>query len=103
GYDRGAETLIDPQRFLEWQRTLVRQGDAAEAVRGSAARLTATDGRRGSYDVRPVVRDDGIEWIDAAGYSIARTQYSEALLTARPERHDFRLNVWPALEVTRTY
>lgn len=103
GYDRGAETLIDPQRFLEWQRTLVRQGDAAEAVRGSAARLTATDGRRGSYDVRPVVRDDGIEWIDAAGYSIARTQYSEALLTARPERHDFRLNVWPAPEVTRTY
>ena len=59
--------------------------------------------RKRSYDVRPVVRDDGIDWIDAAGYSVARSPYSAALLTGRPDRHDFRVTAWPAVEVTRIY
>jgi hypothetical protein len=101
--DRNAETLIDPQRFLAWQRSLVTPRDAAEGVRGIAAQLTTVDGRRGSYDVRPIIRNDGIDWIDAAGYSVARSPYSAALLTGRPERHDFRLTALPTAEVTRTY
>ncbi|MDR6955496.1 hypothetical protein J2X65_004876 [Ancylobacter sp. 3268] len=103
GYDRNAETLIDPQLFLAWQRSLVAQRGADEIVRGSAAQLTTTDGRRGSYDVRPIVHEGGVEWIDAAGYSVARSPYSAALLTARPERHDFKVTTAPAVEVTRSY
>jgi len=98
-----AETRIDPQRFLAWQRSLAAQRDADQIVRGSAAQLTHVDGRREFYDVRPIVRADGIEWIDAAGYSVAQSPYSAALLTARPDRHDFRVMTGPAVEVTRTY
>ena len=43
--DRNAETLIDPQRFLAWQRSLVTPRDVAGAVRGLAAQLTTVDGR----------------------------------------------------------
>lgn len=103
GFDRVPETLIDPQRFLAWQRSLAEQRDAGDVVRASVAQLTQVDGRRGSYDVRPIVRADGIDWIDAAGYSVARSPYSAALLTARPDRHDFRVTAWPAVEVNRTY
>ncbi|RUX49044.1 DNA helicase, partial [Mesorhizobium sp. M7A.F.Ca.US.014.04.1.1] len=98
-----AETLIDPQCFLAWQRSLAAQRDAVEIVRGSAAQLTHVDGRRESYDVRPIVGADGIEWIDAAGYSVAQSPYSAALLTARPDGHDFMVVTRPAVEVTRTY
>jgi hypothetical protein len=101
--DRNAEALIDPQSFLAWQRSFIVPRDAAEGVRGIAAQLTTVDGRRGSYDVRPIIRKEGIDWIDAAGYSVARSPYSAALLTGRPERHDFRLTALPTAEVTRTY
>lgn len=59
GLGRDAEMLIDPQRFIGWQKSLARPRDAADAVRISIAQLTGVDGRRASYDVRPIVRDDG--------------------------------------------
>lgn len=100
---RDPETLIDPQRFLAWQRSLVVHREGADAVRTSVAQLTGVDGRRPFYDVRPIVRDDGIIWIDAAGYSVARSPYSAALLTSRPDRHDFQVSTLPAIDVTRTF
>ncbi|MEY9418870.1 hypothetical protein ABIF69_005312 [Bradyrhizobium japonicum] len=103
GLGRNAETLIDPQRFLAWQRSLIVQRDAAEAVRGVAAQLTTADGRRAFYEVRPIIRNDGVDWIDAAGYSVARSAYSAALLTAHPERHDYSVTSLPAAEVVRTF
>lgn len=103
GFDRDPETLIDPQHFLAWQRSLADRRLVGDLVRVSVAQLTEVDGRRGSYDVRPIVRADGIEWIDAAGYSVARSPYSAELLTGRPDRHDFKVTVRPAVEVTRTY
>jgi hypothetical protein len=103
GFDRQAETLIDPQRFLAWQRSRILQPVAGDAVRASAAQLTQVDGRRGAYDVRPIVRNDGVEWIDAAGYSVGRSLHSQALLTTVPERHDFRLTAGPVPEVVRTF
>jgi len=61
------------------------------------------DGRRGQRGAHHKIRADGIDWIDAAGYSVARSPYSAALLTGRPDRHDFRVTAWPAVEVTRIY
>lgn len=98
-----AETLIDPQRFLAWQRSLADGNAAQEIVRGSAAALTGTDGRHGAYDVRPIVRGDRVDWIDAAGYSLASSVISPDLLTSRPERHDFLLSTVRTPEVTRTF
>ncbi len=102
-YPRDAETLIDPQLFLAWQRSIAEERGVADIIRASVAQLTAVDGNRGSYDVRPIVRNDGIDWIDAAGFAVARSPYSAALLTTRPERHDFRVDVLPVVQVLRTY
>lgn len=103
GLGRDAEMLIDPRRFIAWQKSLAVPRDAADAVRISVAELTGVDGRRASYDVRPIVVDDGIDWIDAAGFSVARSPYSAALLTLRPDRHDFQISTLPAVQVSRTF
>jgi hypothetical protein len=103
GLDRHAETLIDPQRFLAWQRSRILQPVAGDAVRAVPAQLTQVDGRRGSYDVRPIVGNGSVEWIDAAGYSVGRSLHSPTLLTAAPERHDFRLTAGAVTEVVRTF
>lgn len=103
GFDRQAETLIDPQRFMAWQRSRVLQPVVDDAVRASAAQLTQVDGHLRSYDVRPIVRNGSVEWIDAAGYSLAQSLRSPALLTATPERHDFRLTTGLVTEVVRTF
>ncbi|RQV59867.1 DNA helicase [Burkholderia cenocepacia] len=97
------ETLIDPRRFLAWQRSLEAHAAAAENVQRSPAHLTTADGRRASYDVRPIVLADSIRWIDAAGYFVAQSPASRELLTDRPERHDFRVTALPNVEVLRTY
>jgi hypothetical protein len=103
GFDRQGETLVDPQRFLAWQRSRSPESVAVDAVRAITAQLTQVDGRHASYDVRPIVRNGTVDWIDAAGYSVARSVYSAALVTAAPERHDFRLSVGRVTEVVRTF
>ena len=99
-----AEVLIDPQQFLAWKRER-DTGDRPEreAVRSSIAELTGVDGRRASYDVRPIVTDDGIDWIDPAGYAVARSPLSTNLVTERPARHDFSLDQTSGVRVTRTF
>lgn len=101
--DGAPETLIDPQRFLAWQRSRGQQTATQSDLRASVAQLAGVDGRRVVYDVRPVLHDGGVVWLDAAGYSVARSPYSAALLTGTPERHDYRVTVGPAIEVTRTF
>jgi len=97
------EALVDPQNFLAWQRS--RAGDAApvDAVLTSVAQLTGVDGHHGRYDVHPLVRDEGIDWIDAAGFAVARSPYSQGLLTNRSARHDYELRTVPNVEVIRTF
>lgn len=98
-----AEALIDPQNFLAWQRSRARDAAPADAVLASIAQLTGVDGLRLSYDVRPLVRNGGIDWIDAAGFAIGRSPHSLALLTNRPARHDYELRTFPNVEVVRTF
>jgi hypothetical protein len=103
GLEPTAEDLIDPRHYLAWQRSLPRQVEAAEGARASAANLTGADGRRGTYDVRPIPREGFVDWIDAAGYSVARSAFIPGMLTVRPERHDFLLTVNPQPVVTRAF
>lgn len=98
-----AEALIDPQNFLAWQRSLATDGAAADAILASVAQMTGVDGLRHRYDVSPLVRENGIDWIDAAGFAVGRSPHSQALLTNRPARHDFELRTFPNVEVVRTF
>lgn len=103
GQAMDAEALINPQNFLAWQRSRVREAAPADAVLASVAQLTGVDGHHGRYDVRPFVRGGGIDWIDAAGFAVARSPYSQGLLTSLPARHDYELRTVPNVEVVRTF
>lgn len=98
-----AEALIDPENFLAWQRSRARDAAPAGAVLGTIAQLTGVDGLGLRYDVRPLVREGGIDWIDAAGFAVARSPLSQALLTDRPAWHDYELRTFPNVEVVRTF
>ena len=99
-----AEALMDPRQYLAWERDR-RVDDRQEVgtVRSSIAELTGVDGRRASYDVRPIATDDGIDWIDPAGYAVARSPLSADLVTQRPAHHDFSLDRAFGVRVTRTF
>jgi hypothetical protein len=104
GIPMTAELMIDPQQFLAWQRDRERvERPAADPVRSIVAVLTGVDGRRPTYDVRPVIAADGIEWIDPAGYAVARSPNSEEMVTRRPAGHDYRLDRAFGVMVTRTF
>lgn len=98
-----AEALIDPQNFLAWQRSRRHDAAPADAILSTIAQLTGVDGLRLRYDVRPLVRHGGIDWIDAAGFAVAQSPYSQALLTNQPDRHDYELRTFPNVEVVRTF
>ncbi|MND90701.1 hypothetical protein D3C80_827930 [compost metagenome] len=97
------EMLIDPRRFLSWQRSLEDYSEIVEDVQRIPAQLTEVNGRKNSYDVRPIVSDGSVKWIDAAGYAVAQSQLVPSLLTGQPEKHDYSVTVTPDVEVQRTY
>lgn len=68
-----SEDFIDPQLFLEWQRSLPRRERPAAEEETVRVELTGTTGERGLYHVIPVRREEQIDWIDAAGFSLARS------------------------------
>jgi hypothetical protein len=98
------ESLIDPQEFLAWQRARdAADPPIAEAVNSSIAELTGVDGRMVKYDVRPIVGEGTIDWLDPAGYAVARSPLSIELVTGRPERHDFTVDCSNGTRVIRNF
>lgn len=89
--DINAEDLIDPQLFLEWQRSLPRRERDVEAANRVVAELHGTDGARGRYRVVPVTEDNEIRWLDAAGFELARSDLANAPFRGRLYRDDFEL------------
>lgn len=59
-----AENKIDPQRFLEWQRSIPRSDNDLFDEEPDAAQLVGTDGRNRRYSVIPIHSDDAINWLD---------------------------------------
>jgi hypothetical protein len=74
-----------------------------QAARSSIAELTGVDGRRVRYDVRPIVGEGRIDWLDPAGYAVARSPLSIEFVTERPERHDFIVDGSFGTKVIRTF
>ncbi|MGO7758380.1 DEAD/DEAH box helicase [Rhizobium ruizarguesonis] len=91
-YDVDAENKIDPQLFLEWQGSIRRDIDDLLDEEPDTARLVGTDGRRRRYSVIPVPSDDAINWLDPAGFVLARTEGRDGGMS---NRDDFELLVRP--------
>lgn len=69
-----SENLIDPQQFLNWQRGL-QQEDRLEREDEQQidAELFGSTGQNLKYPVLEVIQDNVVNWIDASGFSIARS------------------------------
>jgi hypothetical protein len=91
--ERTTEDLIDPQEFLGWQRSLLRRAAPGVRREPAEAELTGTDGRKGRYPVLPTQHDNFINWIDASGYSLARTAPRPAWVRDNAFRDDFELRI----------
>lgn len=89
------DAFIDPQRFLEWQRSLARKATEDKPTAQFDAVLTGTNGQRGHYAVVPVLRDNEVVWIDPAGFELAITP-SAHTLSRKARRSDYALNTGSA-------
>ena len=85
------DDLIDPQLFLEWQQSLPHADRATAEADTLTAELTGTTGTRGMYRVIPVSSGRTINWIDAAGYVLARSRRDGTPFRGRLYRDDFEL------------
>lgn len=90
--DLDSEDYIDPQLFLAWERSLPRPERAAASENRVGAELTGTTGERGLYRVVPVVANEIIHWIDAAGYVLAQSRWDVSPFRGRLHRQDFELH-----------
>ena len=90
--DLDADDFIDPQRFLSWERSLPQPERAAGGGNRVGVELVGTTGERGQYRVVPVVTNDTINWIDAAGYILARSNRDDSPFHGRFHRQDFELH-----------
>lgn len=91
--DRGldSENLIDPQLFLAWQRNLPSPDRLVSQVVEIDAEITGTSGVLGAYHVLPVITDDRIVWLDAAGYALAQSVQENIHLGDNMYQRDFEL------------
>ncbi len=90
--DVSSEDLIDPQRFLRWQRSLPKSERTATTTSKVKANLTGTDGSRDRYAVIPVARKGGVVWLDPAGFELAISN-GDYRLSYRAMRSDYELKI----------
>lgn len=99
-----AEDLIDPQLFLEWQKSLPNQDQAATAPGVVVASFTELAGKRSRYAVRPMPGHDGVTWLDPAGFRVAQSASMPGGPDTNPSRGDYELiNDAFGVRVVRTY
>lgn len=101
--DPSAEDLIDPQRFLAWERSLpARERERVEPV-PEQAELTGTTGALRRYNVLPIAAEDEVLWVDAAGYELARSVDEFELYDSSDIRNDYVLNAEGRPSVRRVF
>ena len=87
-----SEDQIDPQLFLEWRRSIPEESKNRIQKRSIDAELDNTAGERGQYSVIPVVCNNIIHWLDAAGFSLARSNFENLHLQDSFHQDDFQLH-----------
>ncbi|WP_294287577.1 DEAD/DEAH box helicase [uncultured Sphingomonas sp.] len=98
-----AEDLIDPQRFLAWERSLPsRERERVEPV-PELAELTGTNGVMNRYNVLPIAAEDEVLWVDAAGYELARSVDEFGLYDADDIANDYVLESGAQTSVRRSF
>lgn len=98
-----SEDLIDPQRFLAWERSLpIRERERAEAV-PEEAELTGTTGAMKRYNVLPMAGADEVTWLDASGYELARSRDEFGLYDRSDLANDYVLEAEGQATVRRVF
>ena len=98
------EDLIDPQLFLEWQRSLPKPDPAPVTSRSVSASLTQVAGERNRYAVRPLIGPDGVIWLDPAGYQVAQSELMPSGSDGNASTRDYELlNDAYGVRVVRTF
>lgn len=90
--DLDAEDFIDPQLFLAWERSLPHPERVTSRGNRISVELIGTTGERGLYRVVPVVVNGTINWIDAAGYVLARSRRDDFPFRGILHHQDFELH-----------
>lgn len=69
-----ADDWIDPRKFLAWDKTRSETGVVESAGFEVQARIRpGAELRHSTYSVLPVVGEEHVSWLDAAGFEIARS------------------------------
>jgi hypothetical protein len=97
------DDLIDPQHFLAWQRGLPRPEPVSSVAPPGPVGLTGTDGRKARYSVMPIIEENGVTWIDAGGFSLARSAPIPGLVPEAPYRDDYELTTTATPQVRRIF
>lgn len=87
-----ADDFIDPQLFLGWERSLPQPEGAPVGESSVPVELDGTTGERGLYRVIPVVTNETINWIDPAGYVLARSRKCDSPFRGGLYFQDFELH-----------
>lgn len=87
-----SEDSIDPQLFLAWERGRPQPERAASGWNRVPVDLTGTTGDRGVYRVIPIETDSAIDWIDPAGFALARSRRMDFRASGVLHRQDFDLH-----------
>lgn len=91
--DISADDHIDPQYFLQWRREQPLERRRRRHQEPVEAELTGTNGNRGRYAVMPLERNGTIEWLDASGYGLARSERRPNWIRDEALRDDFELRI----------
>ncbi len=86
-----SEDLIDPQLFLEWQRSQPRPDVPRDRSRKFSATLTGSSGENGVYSVIPMKKGSNIIWLDPSGYELARSSIPDTGTRGLTRRSDYQL------------
>lgn len=87
------EDLIDPQLFLQWQKSLPKRKRPEPKKTIYQAELTGTDGKLGQYNVVPVHNEGIVIWLDPAGYELARSNVAEGNDHVFSHKSDFKMTI----------
>ncbi|MBC9784310.1 DEAD/DEAH box helicase [Heliobacterium chlorum] len=98
-----AESFINPQLFLEWRRSRPKRDSSRVDNISVKAKLTGTNGRRVRYNVIPIEVENTIQWIDASGYELARSQAQIDMMGTSDVPSDYVLQVKNGKATVRKY
>lgn len=88
-----SDDWIDPQLFLKWKKSSSKVSKSTTNVLRYQATLSGSNGTKKEYHVWPIYRDGIINWLDPAGYSLAKSEVGNLDEQYDLQRFDFKLMI----------